>query len=134
MITANLLQHVQGLRIAFSHGGGTLALLLPRLEQSIAVFPALREQLAASPREQARALFYDTLVFDTPTLRHLVDSFGASQLMVGTDHPFNFHDARPMARIEAAGFTPEVVAQLAQGNARRFLGLPPPSLSSGVST
>jgi aminocarboxymuconate-semialdehyde decarboxylase len=136
VITGRLMAHVPGLRIAFSHGGGTLAMLLPRLEQAMSVFPALREQVIASPREQARALYYDTLVFDTPTLRHLVDTFGASQLMVGTDYPFNFHDARPLARIEAAGFAPEVAQQLSHGNARRFLGLPAdlPFVSSGVST
>ena len=50
VITGSLMQHLPGLRIAFSHGGGTLALLLPRLEQAMSVFPALREQVAASPR------------------------------------------------------------------------------------
>ncbi len=124
VITGNLLAQVPGLRMAFSHGGGTLALLLPRLEQAMSVFPAVREQVLASPREQARALFYDTLVFDAPTLAHLVHTFGATQLMVGTDYPFNFHEPRPLARIEAAGFGAETAALLAQGNARRFLGLP----------
>ena len=30
----------------------------------------------------------------TPTLQHLVATFGASQLMIGTDYPFNFHERR----------------------------------------
>jgi len=76
-----------------------------------------------SPREQARELYYDTLVFDAPTLRHLAQTFGASQLMVGTDYPFNFHEHEPVARIEEAGFDAVVADQLLQGNARRFLGL-----------
>ncbi len=131
-ITGGLLQHLPGLRIAFSHGGGTLASLLPRLEQAMSVFPALREQVADSPRAQARRLFYDTLVFDAPTLRHLVDSFGASQLMLGTDYPFNFHESRPMERLREAGFGDDVVRALASGNARRFLGLAQDTLT-GVS-
>jgi aminocarboxymuconate-semialdehyde decarboxylase len=52
-----------------------------------------------------------------------VQTFGASQLMIGTDYPFNFHDPRPVARIEAAGFDAAVVDQLTHANARRFLGL-----------
>lgn len=123
VITGNLLQAVPGLRIAFSHGGGTLAALLPRLEQAMSVFPALRDEVAVPPREQARALYYDTLVFDTPTLRHLVDTFGPDRLMLGTDYPFNFHESRPLERVRAAGFTQDVADQLAFGNARRFLGL-----------
>lgn len=123
VITSNLLVRHPRLRIAFSHGGGTLGLLLPRLQQGWQVFPALKEQLQASPVEQARRLFFDTLVFDTPTLQHLVAQFGASQLMVGTDYPFNFHDRTPVERIEAAGFDASAVRQLLDGNARRFLAL-----------
>lgn len=124
VLTGNLLAKVPGLRIGFSHGGGTLAMLLPRLQQAMSVFPALKDNVLKSPAEQARELYYDTLVFDTPTLQHLVHTFGASQLMVGTDYPFNFHEARPIARISACGFDDTVVDQLTQANARRFLGLP----------
>lgn len=59
-LSSNLIEHFPRLRIAFIHGGGTLAMLPPRLEQ-------------------ARKLYDDTLVFDTPTLRHLVDRFGATR-------------------------------------------------------
>jgi aminocarboxymuconate-semialdehyde decarboxylase len=62
-------------------------------------------------------------VFDRPMLRHLVEAFGSSQLLIGTDHPFNFHDRTPVERIEAAGFDAATVQQLLQGNAERFLGL-----------
>ncbi|MDP3834537.1 MAG: amidohydrolase family protein [Hydrogenophaga sp.] len=123
VITTNLLVRRPTLRIAFSHGGGTLASLLPRLQQGWGVFPALREAVQQAPAEQARRLFYDTLVFDAPTLRHLVASFGDTQLMVGTDYPFNFHDHTPVQRIEAAGFDTDTVARLVQHNAERFLGL-----------
>lgn len=123
VITSNLMERRPRLRIAFSHGGGTLAMLLPRLQQGWGVFPALKESIAASPTEQARKLFYDTLVFDAPTLQHLVALFGERQLMVGTDYPFNFHESAPLDRLEAAGFDEATLVPLAQGNARRFLGM-----------
>ena len=123
VITSNLLVRRPGLRIAFSHGGGTLASLLPRLQQGWGVFPALKDSITLAPREQARRLFYDTLVFDTPTLRHLVDSFGDTQLMIGTDYPFNFHDRTPVERIEAAGLGADAALRLVHQNAERFLGL-----------
>jgi aminocarboxymuconate-semialdehyde decarboxylase len=123
VLTSNLILRRPKLRIAFSHGGGTLAMLLPRLEQAMGVFPALRDTVLQSPKAQARSLYYDTLVFDAPTLRHLVQTLGASQLMLGTDYPFNFHEQRPVARIEEAGFEAAVVEQLVHTNARRFLGV-----------
>jgi len=111
------------LRIAFSHGGGTLAMLLPRLQQAMSVFPALKESVHQAPIEQARSLYYDTLVFDQRTLQHLVDTFGASQLMIGTDYPFNFHDTHPVKRIQEAGFDAATIQQLTYANAQRFLGI-----------
>ncbi len=123
VLTTNLVLRRPKLRIAFSHGGGTLAMLLPRLQQGWGVFPALKDSIAESPVEQARKLFYDTLVFDTPTLQHLVGQFGASQLMLGTDYPFNFHERAPVAAVDAAGFDEATRQLLVQGNARRFLGI-----------
>jgi aminocarboxymuconate-semialdehyde decarboxylase len=66
VLTSNLIGRHPALKMAFSHGGGTLASLLPRLEQARKVFPALRDAMPDSPSEQARRLFYDTLVFDAP--------------------------------------------------------------------
>jgi aminocarboxymuconate-semialdehyde decarboxylase len=125
VITGNLLLRCPRLRMAFSHGGGTLASLLPRLQQGWEVFPALKAQVEASPREQASRLFFDSLVFDTATLRHLVHSFGESQVMLGTDYPFNFRESRPAEQVQAAGFDAATTEKLLFRNAEVFLGLPP---------
>jgi aminocarboxymuconate-semialdehyde decarboxylase len=122
VITGGLMQRHPTLRIAFSHGGGTLASLLPRLQQGWKTFPALAELMAEPPATQARRLFYDTLVYDAPTLRHLLASFGAQALMLGTDHPFNFHEPRPLARLDEAGLDAATRTAIAFGNAKRFLG------------
>jgi aminocarboxymuconate-semialdehyde decarboxylase len=123
VLTSNLLGRLPDLKMAFSHGGGTLASLLPRLERARQVFPALLDVMPVSPSEQARQLFYDTLVFDAPTLRFLVDRFGDTQLMIGTDYPFAFHDARPIESIAAAIADPGVRARLVSENAARFLNI-----------
>ena len=123
IITGQLMTRHPTLRIAFSHGGGTLGLLLPRLEQACTVFAPVQATIDGSPTAQARRLFYDALVFDTPTLRHLVSLFGDTQVMIGTDYPFNFHDRTPVERICEALPDPAQQDRLIHGNARRFLGL-----------
>jgi aminocarboxymuconate-semialdehyde decarboxylase len=123
VLTSNLMARIPDLRIAFSHGGGTLAMLLPRLEQARRVFPELQDAMPASPSEQARRLYYDTLVFDPATLNLLLERFGAGALMIGTDYPFAFHDALPVESIAAAVADPAVRAQLTTHNAARFLAL-----------
>ena len=122
VITGGLLQRQPGLRIAFSHGGGTLMSLLPRLQQGWKSFPALASSMPEAPAEQARRLFYDCLVFDALTLRHLHAMVGAQALLIGTDYPFNFQEPRPLARLAEAGFDDATQQALAFGNAGRFLG------------
>jgi aminocarboxymuconate-semialdehyde decarboxylase len=125
VLTTNLVERRPGLRIAFSHGGGTLPSLLPRLERALLVFPALREAITATPIEQAKRLFYDGLVFDARALQHLVATVGDSQVMVGTDYPFTFSETDPVTAINQATFGREVRDKLLHGNASRFLSVKP---------
>lgn len=123
VLTTNLIVRRPRLRLAFSHGGGTLASLLPRLEQASSVFEPLREHLALSPTEQARRLYYDALVFDRSTLNHLISSFGDSRLMLGTDYPFAFRERNPVDRAEELDLDAAAIERLICRNAREFLGI-----------
>ena len=123
VITSNLLLRRPRLRMAFSHGGGTLGLLLPRLQEGYQVFPALHESILEQPIAQARRLYYDALVYDDLTLLHLITKFGATQIMLGTDYPFAFHDRTPVARAASAIADHTTRTLVVSGNAKRFLGL-----------
>lgn len=123
VVTGGVLDRSPALRIGFSHGGGGFALTLPRLEHGWAM---LREQvpyLTRSAREYARSLYYDTLTYDAAALRFLIDSFGVSQLFVGTDYPFAIYDKAVAARLTGLGLDEADLAALRSGNAQRFLGL-----------
>lgn len=123
VITGGLLVKFPKLRIAFSHGGGTLASLLPRLEQGHSTFPAIKETMPEAPSAQARRLYVDSLVFDANTLRRLVSVFGEERVLLGTDYPFNFREKEPVARIEEAFADVGLRERLTSVNARAFLAL-----------
>jgi aminocarboxymuconate-semialdehyde decarboxylase len=122
-ITGGLMQHHPRLRIAFSHGGGAFGQVLPRLQHAWSSFAAVKAAVTEEPRLAARRMFYDTLVYDPTALRFLIDSFGLSQLMVGTDYPFTIMDRQPTVRVAALGLSDADADRLLFGNARRFLGL-----------
>ena len=122
VITGGLIERHPRLRMAFSHGGGTLAAILPRLEHGAMAHGMLKE-LTLSPFEAARKLYYDSLVFDPVFLGHLIARCGASQVMVGTDYPATLRQPHPKAFVEQAHLTPQDVAAITGGNAQRFLGL-----------
>ncbi len=124
MITGGIASRHPQLRIAFSHGGGTMSILMPRLVRAWNVFPKAKESLAESPAVIARRFYYDELVFEPKAVRFLVETFGQTQIVLGTDYPFALGDARPMETLEKAGLDEAILAAITSSNARRFLGLP----------
>jgi aminocarboxymuconate-semialdehyde decarboxylase len=123
MITGGIAARHPKLRIAFSHGGGAMSILLPRLVHAWQSFPKAKESLSESPEVTAKRFYYDDLVFSPPAIRFLVETFGDSQIVLGTDYPFGLGESDPLGRLEQAGFDPAVVAKITSANAKRFLGL-----------
>ncbi|MGH8673942.1 MAG: amidohydrolase family protein [Burkholderiales bacterium] len=123
MITGGIAARHPDLRIAFSHGGGGLSLLLPRLDHAWKRVPKAKESLPETPMAYARRFYYDALVFSPQAVRFLADTYGVSQLIVGSDYPFAMGDPDPLGTLQKAGFGPDVVNAIVSGNAQRFLGL-----------
>jgi aminocarboxymuconate-semialdehyde decarboxylase len=122
LITGGTLTRHPRLRLAFSHGGGAFASILPRLAHGWKIKPEFAARMGASPHEHARRLYYDTLVYDAPTLRHLIDTFGVRQLCLGTDFPFDIHERHPVEAVAALQLSDGDVKLLHHDNAARFLG------------
>ena len=123
MITGGIAARHPSLRIAFSHGGGALSMLLPRLVHAWSKIPAAKQSLPESPAVYARRFYYDALVFDPEAIRFLAASFGGSQIVVGSDYPFNMGDDDPLGTLERTGFDPPLLDAIKCGNALRFLGV-----------
>jgi aminocarboxymuconate-semialdehyde decarboxylase len=124
MITGGIATRHPGLRIAFSHGGGTMSILMPRLVHAWNVFPKAKESLPESPATIARRFYYDELVFEPKAVRFLVETFGKTQILVGTDYPFGLGDTTPMKTLENAALDVGTLTAITSSNAKRFLGLP----------
>jgi len=123
MITGGVAARHPGLRIAFSHGGGAMAMLLPRLVHAWQMTPKAKEALKESPAAIARRFFYDQLVFDAAAARLLIERFGLSQIMLGSDYPFVMGDRDPVGALERLELDGDAHHAISAGNARRFLGL-----------
>ena len=122
LITGGMLTRHPRLRVCFSHGGGAFGLVLPRLQHVWSAHSGLHESITEAPRTQAARLYYDDLVYDAETLKHLIRTFGERQLAIGTDYPFLIHDANPVGSLEALGLDARQAQLLLHQNAERFLG------------
>jgi aminocarboxymuconate-semialdehyde decarboxylase len=93
LIFGGVLDRHPGLRICAAHGGGYLPYYIGRSEQAFRVRPE-----AGSPRHPPshylRQVWFDSVVYDPATLRQLVDRVGASQVVAGTDYPFDMGSYR----------------------------------------
>jgi len=136
LITGGVLEKCPGLRLAFSHGGGSFPFILPRLENAWSgawnegrpLLPdapptALRRLLPSSPAAYARRLYYDTLLFDRRAIRYLLDIMGAGQLLMGTDYPFFPREQPVGATLRSLDLPPAELTEIESENCRRFLGL-----------
>ena len=95
VILGRLLQRFPGLRLCFSHGGGALAAILPRLFHGIGVEPNLRSVYADTLADTLRSAYFDILLYDKALLQ-AVAGLGMERLVLGTDYPFAMRLSNPM--------------------------------------
>jgi aminocarboxymuconate-semialdehyde decarboxylase len=89
LIFDGTLDQFPGLKICAAHGGGYLGSYAPRSDYYGRVRPDLfaKIPLKKKPTEYMRQLYFDSLIFTSEALRHLVAEVGAGQVVMGTDHP-----------------------------------------------
>jgi aminocarboxymuconate-semialdehyde decarboxylase len=79
--------------------------------------------LKKQPTEYLKQLYFDALVFTPEALRHLVAQVGASQVMLGSDHPYIW-EQHPVEHVFATtSLTDPQKAAILGGNAAKLFGL-----------
>jgi len=121
MITGGIAARHPKLKIAFSHGGGVMSILLPRLVHAWKNLPKARESVTESPEVTAKRFYYDELVFAPRAIDFVIETFGKTQICIGTDYPYAMGDFSPMQSI--AHLDEATRRAITEGNAKRFLGL-----------
>ena len=124
LIFGGVLDRHPGLKLVAAHGGGYLPAYFGRSDHAHRVRPEARGMQHA-PRDYLRRIWFDTLVYEPEIVRHLIDVVGASQLVVGTDYPFDMGHYDPRALLDAVpGLGEADRDRILGGNARALLGLP----------
>ncbi len=75
------------IRWVFSHLGGTLPFMLPRLDNYYRQFPECRERAPKPPTEYIRGQLFDTATSHRPAIRCAVETLGLDRLVFGSDYP-----------------------------------------------
>ncbi len=114
------------LKVCAAHGGGFLGSYAPRMDYGCFINPDGCNpdiKLKKKPTEYMRQIFFDSLVFTPEALRHLVAEVGASQVVIGTDHPIPWNQHPVDHVIATKSLSDKEKAAILGGNAAKLLGI-----------
>jgi aminocarboxymuconate-semialdehyde decarboxylase len=125
LIFDGTLDQFPSLKICAAHGGGYLPSYSARSDHGCLALPAeCTATLKKHPSEYLKQLYFDSLVFTSESLRHLVAECGASHIVIGTDYPYPWTTTAVDHVLNTPTLTDPERAAILGGNAARLLRLP----------
>jgi 6-methylsalicylate decarboxylase len=123
LITRGIPARYPHIKIINSHLGGALPMLVQRADDQ---YSWEAPQTPERPSLAARRMWYDTVGHGhVPALRCAIDSFGADQLVLGTDFPYETGDAyvRAVDYISDPSLDPDDARAILDQNASALLAI-----------
>ena len=88
LIFDGTLDRFPGVKICAAHGGGYLPSYIGRSDHCSTENPEFCNPVDKLPSEYLKQLYFDSLIYTTENLRHLIATVGADRVVLGTDFPF----------------------------------------------
>lgn len=123
LIFDGVLERHPALKLIAVHGGGYLASYSGRIDHAWGARTDARGSLPQPPTTYLKRVFFDSVVFTPHQLRNLVDVFGAGQIVMGTDYPYDMAESDPVGHLASAGLDEATFAAIAGGNSRKLFGI-----------
>ncbi len=123
MVFAGVFDRHPRLKVCAAHGGGYFPFYIGRFDHGWGVRPEAHTCRFA-PSEYLKRIWFDSIVFAPEQLRFLVEQAGASQIVIGTDFPFDMGTKEPLAFLDSVpGLSETDREAIRGGNAARLLGI-----------
>ena len=111
------------LQLIASHGGGTLPFLASRLDRRWHVNLGIsKPDNLHPPSHYLNRFWYDSIIYDEPTLAYLLARVGSDRVIYGSDFPFRIGDMKGLLTLAQTLPEPSRTAVLS-GNAARLFNL-----------
>ncbi|KRB93590.1 amidohydrolase [Noviherbaspirillum sp. Root189] len=123
LIFGGVLDRYPGVKILAAHGGGYLPSYIGRSNHAWQARDDAHKSKKA-PGEYLKQIWFDHLVYEPEAMRHLVAEAGASQVVIGTDYPFDMGHYAIHDLLDAVpGLSESDKELILHKNAERLLGV-----------
>ena len=113
MIFGGVLERLPGLRVCFSHAGGSFFGTIGRIEHGFNCRPDLVAiDNDHNPREYIGKFWVDCITHDAKALQFILDHQGSKRVCLGSDYPFPLGDLEIGRFIEEGDFDPQTVEDI----------------------
>jgi aminocarboxymuconate-semialdehyde decarboxylase len=99
LIFDGMMERHPGLKIVLPHAGGFIGHYWARMDHAWRARPDCRTVIKKAPSSYLKKFYFDTIAFDPEMLRNLIDKYGAGQVLLGTDYPFDMGEEDPVGLI-----------------------------------
>jgi aminocarboxymuconate-semialdehyde decarboxylase len=123
LILSGVLERHPDLKLVAVHGGGFLPHYAARTDHAWEQRPETAERISRRPSEYLARVHFDTTTHSAEAVALLVARYGAEQVLLGTDYPFDMGETDPVSLIAAAGLDRTQAELVLGGNAGRLLGI-----------
>jgi aminocarboxymuconate-semialdehyde decarboxylase len=123
LIFGGVIERYPAITFCFAHGGGFVPYQAGRFIHGWNVRPEPKQFLERGPAESLVRIYYDTILHSDKTLQFLIDSVGASHVLLGSDYPFDMGYYDGVRQVRSLSI-PKSDQELILGNtAKGLLGL-----------
>jgi aminocarboxymuconate-semialdehyde decarboxylase len=119
LIYAGHVTRYANMKVVAGIGGAALPYVVGRLRRNY----SLDKDKLGDPDAALAAMYYDTIVQDSRTLRYLADIVGADRIMMGSDMPFPIGDLAPTKIVADTAFSEAERAAINGRLAQKLFGL-----------
>jgi len=123
LLLSGVFERYPDLVLCMVHGGGYMPYQIGRWDKGYKVVPHLvGANLSKPPLDYVRKLYFDSLVHIPETMSYLLELVGPTQVVVGTDYPYEMAERAPVAFVDSIpGLRTEDRAAILEGNVTRIL-------------
>jgi aminocarboxymuconate-semialdehyde decarboxylase len=123
VIFGGVLEDFPNLKFLFVHAGGFTPYQRGRLDHGFAVRPEPKANISKIPSHYLPLIYVDTITHYGPALEYLIKTMGASNVLLGSDFPFDMGPDDPVGDLQRTRMSAQDRKKISMENAKQLFRL-----------